>query len=186
MLGFEPADPLPRFETFFQRIHPDDQAATREWFENAIRDKADFQMDYRIVHPDGETRNIHVVGHPTPGPSGDFSEFVGTVIDVTDRSRAEERIRRSESELRTLIDVMPAYVGTYLPDEKVDFLSQRWLDYFGQTREEAMGWGWADVIHPDDVDRVLVNWRSGLVSGEPVEQELRCRRADGVYHWFLK
>jgi hypothetical protein len=49
-----------------------------------------------------------------------------------------------------------------------------------------MGWGWADVIHPDDVDRVLANWQAGLVSGEPVEQELRCRRADGVYYWFLK
>jgi PAS domain S-box-containing protein len=94
-------------------------------------------------------------------------------------------LRRSERELRTLIDVMPAYVGTSLPDGTADFFSQRWLDYFGQTREEAMGWGWAHVIHPADVDRVLANWQSGLVSGEPVEQELRCRRADGVYHWFL-
>lgn len=50
MLGFDPAESPPRFETFFQRIHPDDQAATRERFEKAIRDKADFQMDYRIVH----------------------------------------------------------------------------------------------------------------------------------------
>ncbi len=170
---------------FFQRIHPDDQAATRERFEKAIRDKADFQMDYRIVHPDGETRNIHVVGHPTLGPSGDLREFVGTVIDVTDRLRAEERIRRNERELRTLVEAMPAYVGTSLPDGTVDFLTQSWLDYSGQTREEAMGWGWAGVIHPDDVDRVLANWQAGLISGEPVERELRCRRADGVYHWFL-
>jgi PAS domain S-box-containing protein len=80
---------------------------------------------------------------------------------------------------------MPAYVGTALPDGTADFFSQRWLDYFGQTREEAMGWGWAHVIHPDDVDRVLANWQAGLASGEPVEQELRCRRADGVYRWFL-
>jgi PAS domain S-box-containing protein len=94
-------------------------------------------------------------------------------------------LRRSEQELRTLIDVMPAYVGTALPDGTADFFSQHWLDYFGQTAEEAMGWGWAHVIHPDDVDRVLENWQVGLVSGEPVEQELRCRGADGVYRWFL-
>jgi hypothetical protein len=48
-----------------------------------------------------------------------------------------------------------------------------------------MGWGWAHVIHPDDVDRVSANWREGLASGEQVEQEMRCRRADGVYRWFL-
>ncbi len=54
-----------------------------------------------------------------------------------------------------------------------------------ERREDAMGWGWAGVIHPDDVDRVLANWQAGLASGKPVEQELRCRRADGTYHWFL-
>jgi PAS domain S-box-containing protein len=48
-----------------------------------------------------------------------------------------------------------------------------------------MGWGWAGAIHPDDVDQVLANWKAGLAAGEPVEQELRCRRADGTYHWFL-
>jgi PAS domain S-box-containing protein len=72
-----------------------------------------------------------------------------------------------------------------LPDGTVDFLSQSWLDYSGQTREEVMGWGWAGTIHPDDFDRVLANWQAGLASGESVEQELRCRRADGTYHWFL-
>jgi PAS domain-containing protein len=61
---------------------------------------------------------------------------------------------------------MPAYVGTSLPDGTVDFLSQSWLDYSGQTREDAMGWGWAGVIHPDDVDRVLANWQAGLASGK--------------------
>jgi PAS domain S-box-containing protein len=103
-------------------------------------------------------------------------------IKVAERTA---ELRRSEGELRTLIEIMPAYVGISLPDGSVDFLSQSWLDYSGQTREETMGWGWAGVIHPDDVDRVLANWQVGLASGEPVEQELRCRRADGVYHWFL-
>jgi PAS domain S-box-containing protein len=185
VLGFDPAESPPRFETFFQRIHPDDQAATRERFEKAIRDKADFQMDYRIVHPDGETRNIHVVGHPTLGPSGDLREFVGTVIDVTERLRAEERIRRNEKELRTLIEAIPAYVGTNQPDGSVDFISQSWLDYTGFSREQGMGWGWGSAIHPEDFDRVVADWRAAVAAGAPAEHELRCRRADGTYHWFL-
>jgi PAS domain S-box-containing protein len=108
----------------------------------------------------------------------------GEELEIKVAERTAE-LRRSGRELRTLIDVMPAYMGASLPDGTVDFLSQSWLDYFGQTREEVMGWGWAGVVHPDDVDRVLANWQAGLASGEPVEQELRCRRADGVYHWFL-
>src|SRR5216684_1260238 len=97
VLGFDPSGPLPRFEEFFQQIHLDDQAGTRERFEKAIHDKADFELDYRIVHSDKGVRDIHVVGHAVLDPSGDLCEFVGTVIDITERKRAEEAIRRSEA-----------------------------------------------------------------------------------------
>jgi hypothetical protein len=60
---FDPHGAPPRFETFFQRLHPDDQAKSRERFEKAICDKADFEFGYRVVHPDKGVRNIHVVGH---------------------------------------------------------------------------------------------------------------------------
>src|SRR5713101_3351966 len=63
VLGFDPHGGKPRFEAFFQRIHPDDQAKFRETGETAVREKAEFELDYRIVHPGGEIRVIHVVGH---------------------------------------------------------------------------------------------------------------------------
>jgi hypothetical protein len=88
--GFDPAGGPPRFEEFERRIHPDDRARTREHFRTAIREKADFDHGYRVVHPDGEIRDIHVIGHPVLSPSGDLVEFVGTLMDVTERRRAEE------------------------------------------------------------------------------------------------
>src|SRR6266567_4627955 len=99
VLGFDPAGPVPRFEEFFQKIHPDDQAASREGFEKAIRDKADLELDYRIIHPDKGVRDIHVVGHAVLDRSGDLHEFVGTVIDISERKRAEEELRQSEAYL---------------------------------------------------------------------------------------
>ncbi len=91
----------------------------------------------------GEYRWHHTMGEPLRDPHGKIIQWYGLSVDIDDRKRAEETVRKSERELRTLIDVMPAYVGTALPDGTADFFSQRWLDYFGQTREEAMGWGWA-------------------------------------------
>jgi PAS domain S-box-containing protein len=96
-----------------------------------------------------------------------------------------ENLRRSEQELRTLIEAIPAYVGTALPDGSVDFMSQSWLDYTGLSREQSTGWGWASVLHPEDFDRVVANWRVALLTGAPVGHELRCRQANGTYHWFL-
>jgi PAS domain S-box-containing protein len=88
--GFDPAGAPPRFAEFERRIHPDDRARTREEFRTAIREKVDFDHGFRIVHPGGEIREIHVIGHPVLGPLGDVVEYVGTVMDVTERRRAEE------------------------------------------------------------------------------------------------
>ncbi len=102
VLGFDPHGGQPRYEMFFQRIHPDDQAEVREAVETAADAKAEFELDYRIVHPGGETRDIHVVGHPVLSPSGDLVEFVGTVMDITERKRAErehERLRQANADL---------------------------------------------------------------------------------------
>lgn len=83
-----------------RRVHPNDQVATRERFEKAVRERADFEVDYRLVRPSTEIRDIHAVGHAVLDRSGDLVEFVGTVIDITERKRAEE-------ELKQLVDSYP-------------------------------------------------------------------------------
>ena len=83
----------PRFEELFQRIHPDDQPELKERVQRMRREKIEFETDYRLVHPDGAVRDIHSTFHPFFSPSGDLIEFMGTVIDVTERKRAEEELR---------------------------------------------------------------------------------------------
>jgi PAS domain S-box-containing protein len=90
VLGFDSAGGPPRFEELQRCFHPDDRARTTEHFKTAIREKVDWDVSYRIVHPGGEIREIQSIGHPVFGPSGDVAEFVGTVMDVTERRRAEE------------------------------------------------------------------------------------------------
>jgi PAS domain S-box-containing protein len=87
--GFDPRDGLPQFEQFFQRIHPDDQPKLETLMQRLVREKIEFETDYRLVHPDGAVRDIHSTGHPVFSPTGDLIEYMGTVIDVTDRKRAE-------------------------------------------------------------------------------------------------
>jgi signal transduction histidine kinase len=90
LLGFDPHGPPPRLETVIQRIHPDDQTRCRQLVEKVIRDKVDFDVDSRIVHRDKRVRDIHCVGHAVLDRSGDLVELVGTVIDITERKRADE------------------------------------------------------------------------------------------------
>jgi PAS domain S-box-containing protein len=102
VLSFDPQGGLPQHEDFIQRLHPDDQPAFRELIQTVSREKTEFEADYRIVHLDGPVRDIHVVGHPVLSTSGHLVEFVGTVIDVTERRRAEQeraRLHQLEADL---------------------------------------------------------------------------------------
>jgi len=100
--GFDPKGGLPRYEEFFQSVHPDDQARIAEVIERAVRGRRDFEFDYRIIHPGGGIRNARSFGHPVFDPSGDLVEYVGTIIDVTDRRQAEkerERLHEAQADL---------------------------------------------------------------------------------------
>ncbi|WP_165419836.1 PAS domain-containing protein [Edaphobacter modestus] len=180
---YDPATKV-TLDMIVERVHPEDRNFVLETVERASTSGGAIDYEYRLLFPDDRVKYVHVLARPL-GTDSDDLEFAGAVIDITEAKRAEEKIRLNERELRTIIEIMPAYMGTALPDGTVDFLSPSWFDYSGQTREEATGWGWAGVLHPDDADRVLANWQAGLASGKPVEQEFRCRRADGTYHWFL-
>ncbi|MDZ4866480.1 MAG: PAS domain-containing protein [Alphaproteobacteria bacterium] len=89
-----------------------------------------------------------------------------------------------ESDFGRVIDALPGLVWTTRPDGYCDFLNRRWFDYTGLSWEQAIGWGWESVLHPDDRSGMLAYWQTCLASGTGGEIEGRLRRADGVYRWF--
>lgn len=99
-------------------------------------------------------------------------------------SPAESPIFVSGDRLRTVIDTIPVMAWVVLPDGKLEFLNRRWLDYSGLSLEEAIERP-TSTIHPVDLSRVMERWSQHMVSGEPYEGEMRLRRADGEYRWFL-
>jgi PAS domain S-box-containing protein len=97
--GFEPEEGSGAWEKRLRRFHPDDLKRWETAVSEAIRNKSDYSVEYRIVLPDGPTKYLRVVGHPVQDSSGDVTQFFGTVTDVTERKQAEEALRRSETYL---------------------------------------------------------------------------------------
>jgi PAS domain S-box-containing protein len=106
VLGFDPDAGPPRFEKFFGRLHPEDQGRVRELFGKAIAQNANFETDYRVVHPSGAVKDIHAVGHPVCDEAGHLVEFVGTVIDITESKRSEAALRASEQVARGQVEAL--------------------------------------------------------------------------------
>src|SRR6202035_4652275 len=90
------------FEELVQRMHPEDRARVVETAERSNREGKDFEAHFRVVLPDGTTKYVYGVAHPVFNPSGDVVEFVGTLMDVTERRRADEereRLRQVQADL---------------------------------------------------------------------------------------
>ena len=97
-----------------------------------------------------------------------------------------EDLRRSERELRDVIEAMPTMVWIAGTDGSNEFGNRRWQEYTGFSHERTVGSGWQDVVHPTDLKRHWEKWCASLVSGEPFVNEVRYRQAaDGEYRWFL-
>jgi PAS domain S-box-containing protein len=103
LFGLDPErEGIPLFEEFYDRIHPEDRDRTIDDLETAVLAGTSVEAHFRVVLPDGTTRYMYGIGHPVAKPSGDPGEFVGTVIDVTERKRAEA-LREGESQILEMI-----------------------------------------------------------------------------------
>jgi PAS domain-containing protein len=88
----------PTVDLILQRVHPEEAAFVRQTIERASRDGNDFDFEHRLRMPDGSVKHLRVVGRPSKDESGSL-EFVGAVMDVSDRKQAKEALRRSEGYL---------------------------------------------------------------------------------------
>jgi PAS domain S-box-containing protein len=104
--------------------------------------------------------------------------------EIAERKLAEEAVKQAEDRVRLVIDTIPTMAWSLRPDGVLDFLNQRWLDYTGLSFEEAIAEP-RSTVHPEDVSRAVEKWLVAKAATEAYEDEIRLRRADGEYRWFL-
>jgi formate hydrogenlyase transcriptional activator len=181
---YDPAQ-KPTVSMLLQCTHPQDRALVRQVIERASKTGTDFEHEYRLLLPSGAIKHVRALAQAFQEAS-DNLEFVGAVSDISEQRHAEAVIRQQEAELREVIDTIPAVVWSALPDGSNSYANRRSVEYCGMTREQIAGSGWEAGFHPDDLERHKAKWLACVAKGEPCEDEVRFRRADGQYRWHLQ
>jgi PAS domain S-box-containing protein len=165
--------------------HPDDlEQLGKEW-RGALATEKPFEAETRLKRFDGEYRWFLSRAFPLFDRTGRVLGWYGSDTDIHDRKVAEEKIRQNEKELRTTIETIPASVWSALPNGSLDFVSKRWVNSTGLSKEEWLDWGWKSAVHPEDLDGVIAKWEAALLTGESFEAEYRFKHEAGEYRWYL-
>ncbi len=140
-------------------------------------------IELEVTHTDGHSFLARLLPYRTAEDR--IAGIVLTFVDITARRRAEQDFRETEARFHAVADVVPDLLWNTDAAGLTVWCNQRWYEYSGQTVAQSLGGGMPDVIHPEDRAGSLYNFANTVAGGQPLQQELRFRRADGTYRWFL-
>jgi formate hydrogenlyase transcriptional activator len=166
-------------------MHPDDsQAAVDDW-RDIITSKKPAEGERIIRRFDGEYRRYMFRAEPLMDEQGNVVRWYGAITDIEDRKRAEDSLRSSEQNFRLMVNSVPGLVSTLTSGGEIEFVNNQTLEYLGKPLDELKNWAVSDAVYPDDLPDVIATLRTSIETGQPSDVELRLRRADGLYRWFL-
>ena len=181
---FEPKAKV-TIQLIVQRTHPEDRPAVQQLIERVSRERTGFDVEHRLLLPNGCVKHVHVVGHPSTDKCGRF-EFVGAVTDITDRKQAEAALVRSAEQLATqkaqldeLFEQAPEGIVLLDVEDRVLRINPEFTKIFGYTPDEAIGCFINDLIAPEERRGEAEEYTHRIIHGEPVNAETIRRRKDG-------
>jgi PAS domain S-box-containing protein len=157
-----------------------------------------------VVSRSGEVLGGLFFGHPEPGVFTERAErlvagiaaqaaiaidnarlYRAAQAEITERAQTEAALRESEARFRNMADSAPVMVWVNDPSGSCTYLSRSWYEFTAQTEAQALGFGWLEVVHPEDRERIREVCRNANARREPFRLEYRLRRADGEYAWTI-
>jgi len=183
LFGFG-ADDVVRFEDILSRVHPDDRAHMISEAERAQRVGVPFEGEFRIRPVTGIERWVLAKGRTTSDAGEETNaRRMGVVLDISERKRAEQKLRESEERFRSMADAAPVMIWMSDTEKLCTFFNKGWLDFTGRTLPQEFGNGWSDGVHEEDFHRCIETYSTAFDAREEFTMEYRLRRYDGEYRW---
>jgi PAS domain S-box-containing protein len=178
-------------DAFNKLIHPDDKALMDAWIEKIIIGIKVKDLEFRIIRPDGDSRWIRVYGKLTPDKDGKPALIIGTAMDITERKKAEEEIRKNNAFIEGIINASPDLIYIYDIEKKINvYVNTSIQRYLGYSEKEIKNMGSElikNLMDPVDyaayLENILPKYYS-MKNNEIVEQIYRMRKKNREWRWF--
>jgi PAS domain S-box-containing protein len=169
---------------FYDFVVPDDRRQYRE-FNEMICAGGKGSLEFDIFNARGERRRMETHAAPMRNRDGTIVQLAVS-RDITERKRAEERLRESELHLRLMTETIPEMLWSASPQGAIDYCNSRVVDYTGLPAAEIMGDGWVKILHPDDAGETIRAWKVCVAAGNPYRAEVRIFHAkDRAYRYCV-
>jgi len=153
--------------------------------ERLVRGETIEHFETVRIAKSGKRLDISLTISPVRDNTGKIIAASKVARDITDRNRAQQALRESEERFRFLAEMIPSIVWTAAPDGTLTYANRRWFDYSGMSPEQDPRGRSELALHPDDYERCMVAWAEAVRTGKDFQIEVRNRRHDGVYRWFM-
>jgi PAS domain S-box-containing protein len=172
-------------------VHADEMAELERLWAQSVQTGGALSMRHRLRRVDGVYRWVDLRAEPLRNDDGEIIQWYGVCVDVDDRQKAEEALRRRELQLRLLIDAIPALVWCATPDGEPSYFNKRLIDFTGITLDGVEGLkgdtlgsiARRAIVHLDELAELERLWAQSVQTGGALSMRHRLRRADGVYRW---
>ncbi|KAM3109168.1 PAS domain-containing sensor histidine kinase [Phormidesmis sp. 146-33] len=185
LFGLEPNTFDGRYQTFDDRLHPDDRDSLNQAVDQAIHNHSTYHHEFRVVWEDGSTHWIAGKGRALYNDVGQAIRMTGTIVDIDDRKRMELALQKSQQRYQILTEVSP--VGIFHTDEIGNclYVNDRWSKIAGISASEALGEGWVKALYADDRSQISEAWSRSAQQHRPFRQEYRFQSPDGTITWVF-
>lgn len=170
----------------WEAVHdPEVLPEVKKRWQESIAAATPFEMTFPLKGKDGRFRSFLTRINPIKDADGNLIRWIGINTDIQNELESSSAIAESEKRWRVLANLMPSFVWVADDDGYTFFQNDSFLNYTGYSRDELKGNGWKSIVHPEDLSETVRKWQLAVKETAGYSHELRLRRHDGVYHWFL-